>query len=266
MKIEAVYVGHDRILLRTPNRFKMYVDARDVSIAPHLILDGVWEEWTEAVLRKLLRPGMTVVEIGANVGFFTLIESRTVGENGRVIAFEADPVLAGIARDNLEINGEHRVARIVQAAVADRTGTMTFYQTDRHRGGGSIVGGLEQIPHNPSDSRVSITVECTTLDDFLAREGIARVDLLRIDAEGAEAAILRGAKALLESKAPLILMMEFAPRFFETAGSDPQAALSSLLANGFTLSRIDEKHRRYAPAAPREFLAHEFSEIVAIRK
>src|ERR1700752_2954375 len=101
----AVYVGDHRMLLRTASRLKMYVDSRDVSISPHLILDGVWEEGTEAALRRLVKPGMHVVEVGANVGYFTLTMAHIVGGQGSVVAFEPDPFLAQIIRDNAEING-----------------------------------------------------------------------------------------------------------------------------------------------------------------
>src|ERR1700687_2781541 len=113
VKTGATYVGDNRVLLKTANGFKMFVDSRDISIAPHLILDGVWEEWTEAVLRRLIAPGMTVVEAGANFGYFTLIMARAVGVAGKVFSFECDPDLATLARDNVEINGLHKTVSVV---------------------------------------------------------------------------------------------------------------------------------------------------------
>lgn len=101
----GTYVGGDRVLTRTANGFKMYVDASDVCISPHLILDGVWEKWTEASLARIVKPGMHVLEIGANVGYFTLLMARLAGARGSVYAFECDPGLAQIAEDNAEING-----------------------------------------------------------------------------------------------------------------------------------------------------------------
>ena len=263
-KTDATYVGENRVLLKTANGFKMYVDGRDVSIAPHLILDGVWEEWTEAVLRTLLRPGMTVFEVGTNVGFFTLIMAAAVGSTGKVFSFEADAELAQLARDNIEINGLHRIARVIQRAAGERAGAVTFYKTDRHLGGGSIVEGLEQIPHNPSDVRRAIEVEMTTLDLF-SNEASAQPDLLKIDAEGAEAAILRGASELLDSKRPLAIVIEFFPRFMRAAGDEPSALLARMQERGFALYAIDERRRRMEPVSADALLQRENAEIVLRR-
>jgi len=263
-KTGATYVGDSRVLLKTANGFKLYVDSRDISIAPHLILDGVWEEWTEAVLRQLLRPGMTVVEAGANVGYFTLVMARCVGATGRVVSFECDPGLAGLARDNVEINGLHRVARIDERALGERPGRVTFYSTDRHRGGGSLVAGLEQMPHNATDQRSAIEVEMTTLDAWVKATG-AQPDLLKLDAEGAEPAILRGGAALLDSDRPLTVVMEFFPRFVREAGDDPASLLKFLESKRFALAVIDERRRRVVSTTAAALLERESSELVLRR-
>jgi FkbM family methyltransferase len=208
---------------------------------------------------------MTVLEVGANVGFFTLITSRAVGPRGRVFAFEADPALAQIARDNVEINGEHRVAEIINAAVSDRDGTATFHTSDRHRGNGTLVANLEQLAHNASDRRSSIEVPCMTLDGFAEGRTIDRVDLIRIDAEGSESAILRGASGIIARSKTLTMMLEFTPRFFRAAGGDPERELSQLASAGFRIARLDERTRRIVPTTIPELLARDTSELVCRR-
>ena len=260
----ATYVGGGRVLLKTRNGFKMYVDGADISIAPHLILDGVWEEWTESALRTLVKPGMTVMEAGANVGYFTLVTARAAGVKGSVHTFECDPDLATLARDNVEINGLHRIARVIEKALGEKAGRVTFYRTDRHRGGGSIVAGLEQIPHNPTDQRTALDVEITTIDDYCAANSLAP-DLLKLDAEGAEPAILRGARKLLASSRALTIVMEFFPRFVRDAGDDPAAVLKSLQEQRFELNAIDERQRQVVPATAQSLLDRESSELVLRR-
>lgn len=263
-KTGATYVGANRVLLLTASGLKMYVDSRDVSISPHLILDGVWEEWTEAVLRRLLRQGMSVIEVGANVGYFTLTMARAVGPTGRVIAFECDSELAQTARDNIEINGLQRTATIVERAVGDRDGTAAFYRADRHRGGGSTVKGLEQNPMMATDQRTALEVPMTTLDAFIAQEKI-QPDLIKLDAEGAEPAILRASPTLLGSRRPLTLVMEFFPRFVREAGDDPTSLLQLMAERGFGLEAINEKHRRSEPISIAALLARESAELVLRR-
>ena len=264
MKRMAVYVGNGRVLTRTANGFKLFVDARDVSIAPHLILDGVWEEHTEAVLRTLVRPGMTIVEIGANLGYFTLLMAQRAGSAGAVHAFECDPALAQLARDNLEVNGLSNVANLHEMAVSDREGAMRFFTAERHRGGGTLVGGLAQIPELTAAERREIEVRSITLDAFAAT--LSRpIDLIKIDAEGAEPAILHGGRDVFSRRAPLTVVMEFCPAFFTQAGSDPEARLAELEGWGFRLSRIDERKRKASPVTRAALLNVAYSELVLRR-
>jgi len=266
VRSQAVYVGNDRVLLRTKSGYKMFVDSRDVSIAPHLILEGVYEEHTDAVLRRLVRPGMHVVEIGANVGLFTMLMCHRVGPAGSVYAFECDPVLAQIARDNLEINGFSRIGRIDERAVSDTEGPLAFRAAVRHRGGGTLVAGLQQIPELSESERQTIGVQATTLDAFLAETG-RRVDFMKIDAEGAESAILRGGAGLFaERSRALVVMMEFAPQFMREAGADPARTLENLREAGFTFARVDDRRRRVAPVDAAYLLAQPFSDIVMTRR
>jgi FkbM family methyltransferase len=258
----AVYVGDHRVLLKTARGFKMFVDSRDVSIAPHLILDGVWEEGTEAALRQLVRPGMRVAEVGANVGYFTVLMAHAVGQRGSVVAFEPDPSLAQIIRDNIEINGFTARTAIEAKAVADTQGELRFFATHRHRGNGSILPGFEQLPDNPEDARDELVVPCTTLDAYFANDP---PDLLKIDAEGAESAVLRGSAGLLAAPALRTIVLEFFPRFVEAAGDEPRAFLERLLARGYRLHRIDHRKRKIRAARIDELLGAEFTELVLRR-
>ena len=260
----AVYVGNNRVLCRTRNGYKMFVDSRDVSLAPHIILEGVWEEATESVLRSLVTPGMTVIEVGSNVGFFSLILAHCVGKNGRFVGFEADPELAMIARDNVEINGFHHQATIIEAAAGASDGKISFFRADRHRGNGTVLSDLEQIPHNRTDTRQELEVDLIRLDSYCHQANVVP-DLIKIDAEGAESAILAGAHSCMQSMRPLTLVLEFAPRFVQTAGDDPTAFLDRLASAGFTLHVIDERKRTMRPTSHNELLGREFSEIVAVR-
>ena len=265
MRRPAVYIGNDRVLLWTKSGFKMFVDSRDVSIAPHLILEGVYEEHTAAVLRRIVKPGMHVVEIGANVGLFTLFMARAVSPSGSVYAFECDPTLARIAADNLEVNGLGAIGTVDERAVSKASGALAFRAALRHRGGGTLVDGLQQIPELTEAERETIVVQAVTLDEFAANYA-SKIDFLKIDAEGAEADIIRGGQTIFANPAyPITIMMEFAPAFMQKAGMDPALQLRELAAAGFAFSRIDERRRQLVPARDAELLARPFSDMVMKR-
>ncbi len=264
MNKRAVYVGNDRVLLRTVNGYKMFVDARDVSIAPHLILDGAFEEYTDAVLRSIIRPGMHVLEIGANVGVFTLLMAHRTGANGSVLSFECDPELAQIVRDNLEINGLANIGTVDDRAVSDHVGTLRFFSAVHHRGNGTLVEGLEQIPRMALERR-EIEVQSTTIDAILKERG-RRFDLVKIDAEGAESAIFRGGSTLFADRSrPLRVIVEFAPEFIRTSGDDPSVYLDRWESNGFTIQRIDERKKKALAATRESLLATHISDILLTR-
>lgn len=265
MRKPAVYIGGDRVLLWTKSGFKMFVDSRDVSIAPHLILEGVYEEHTDAVLRRIVKPGMHVVEIGANVGLFTLLIAQRVGERGSVHAFECDPTLARIARDNLEVNGLGAIGAIDERAVSKASGRLEFRAALRHRGGGTLVADLQQIPELTESERETIVVQAVTLDQFAATYD-HKIDFLKIDAEGAEADIIRGGQTIFgDTSYPITIMMEFAPAFMRKAGMDPALQLQELVTAGFRFSRVDDRRRRLVPTDNAELLAQPFSDIVMVR-
>jgi FkbM family methyltransferase len=261
----STYVGGNRVLARTANGFKMYVDATDVCISPHLILDGVWEEWTEATLRRIVRPGMHVLEIGANVGYFTLLLARQVDTAGSVYAFECDPDLAQIAEDNVEINGFSNRVTIDRRAVGETVGSAEFQRARRHRGGGTLVKGLQQIAELRESEREALSVEVTTVDALVQARG-ASFDFVKIDAEGAETWILNGGQMLFaQVDRPLMVLMEFCPNFLRNAGYDPAAELRRLEGWRFQLQRLDERRRRPVTCNAEDLLKRPYSEILLTR-
>ncbi len=261
----STYVGGNRVLIRTVNGFKMYVDATDVCISPHLILDGVWEEWTEATLHRVVKPGMHVLEIGANVGYFTLLLARQAGPAGSVHAFECDPDLAQIAEDNVEINGLADRVTIDRRAVGEAVGSAEFQRARRHRGGGTLVHGLQQIAQLRETEREALTVEVTTVDAIVQARGTS-FDFVKIDAEGAETWILNGGQALFANvEHPLMVLMEFCPNFLRSADYDPAAELRRFEQWRFQLQRLDERRRRPIACGAENLLKRDYSEILLTR-
>ena len=257
--IDACYVGGGRALTRTRDGHLMYVVAHDLSLAPWLLLDGRWEPQTTAVYRRLVRPGDTVVEVGANVGYFTLLAAAAAGPRGSVHAFEPDPELFALLRDNVEINGYDGRVRLWPCALADAPGRARFFATQRHRGNGSLVERLDQLGDASAETR-AIDVDVATLDAC----DVGVPDVLKIDAEGAEARVFRGARATLAAARDLRAVVEFWPRFFQRAGDDARAFLEERRSDGFRLERIDRRGRRVR-ATVDELLTRGPSELVLAR-
>ena len=180
------------------------------------ILLGSYEPQQTRLFEETLRPGDTVLDVGAHVGYYTVLSAVLAGPTGAVWSFEPNPVNAGFLRRHAEINGLRQV-RVTQAAVSDAEGTARF-----DFGTGSGTG------HLSTDG--AIEVRTLRLDDFCAANGIVP-RAVKIDVEGAEAAVLEGFAATLESARPVV--------FLSTHGPEPHArCVAWLRARGYALSPI----------------------------
>jgi FkbM family methyltransferase len=159
--------------------------------------EGKGELEVQRTLQEHLRPGMNFYDIGANIGFFSLLAARLVGEEGHVTAFEADPEIAARLREHIARNNLPQVA-VEEKAVWSEHGTVIFARTDPSvspdRGLGHVVSAAG------SDT---IQVAAVTLDDYTSTSPAP--DFLKCDVEGAELEVFRGARNLLREKRPGIV-------------------------------------------------------------
>lgn len=231
---QAIYLGDHTVLLRTSHGYRLYVDSRDISLAPHLIMDGIWEPAVTALLNARVRHGMRAIDVGANVGYHSLHLAHLVGEQGRLVCFEANAALARLLVRSLEINGFRNRARAHAKAASDSIGECDFSVFDRHLGASSFRVG--ETTAEEFHDRVSVVrVETTTLDAACADLG--PVDFMKIDAEGAESAVIAGAQTLIANSPNLEILMEFYRGFFPTP-DETRAFFGRFTQQGFTLRKL----------------------------
>lgn len=158
---------------------------------------GTYERHIVNTMTEHIRPGMTVYDVGANAGYLSLVLARIVGSEGRVCAFEPDPQNAKALQANTRNNGLANVS-IIRKAVSDLTGIVTFASFSY-----SLVGHIAH-EETPGDATL-IQVEAVSLDDFVFTQMQPKPDFIKIDVEGGEEQVLRGAERLLREARPLIL-------------------------------------------------------------
>ncbi|MES2203228.1 MAG: FkbM family methyltransferase [Patescibacteria group bacterium] len=150
-----------------------------------------------------IRKGMTVVDVGANLGYYTRLLSALVGSTGHVYAFEPDEEnFAYLERNVRGLANVH----IYKMAVSDTVGKVTFYHVR------DMTGTHTTLPVSGADE---YEVEATSLDQFMKSHAIHRIDALKIDVEGAEPQVFRGMKMLLSQKAPPLVVFEYTPAILE---------------------------------------------------
>ena len=243
----AVPQAEDVTLARVLGRYKLLLDNRDLGLSPHLMLDGFWEMWVTEALRGIVRHGMVAVDIGANVGYHTVLLADLVGQGGQVHAFEPNPRMAGLLRHSMELNGFAGRVAVHAAPVASSSGRMVRLVVPQGQPMNAHLASEEWA----SDERAADTgaavheLQTVSLDDILAGQA---VDVIKIDAEGAELDIWRGMQAILARARHLSIVLEFAADRYP----DPGGFLREAAGLGFSLSCID--HMRGVQAATVESL------------
>lgn len=181
-------------------------------------------------LETYLRPGMTVVDIGANQGLYSLLLSRLAGKNGCVLAFEPDDMLYRALVENVALNGAETI-QPHHLALGSQPGTMTLHRSLLNSGDNRLASKAET-----AGPREAVQIRLERLDRVLAGR---RVDFIKMDVQGWEMEVFRGMQGLLDDpqNAAMAVYFEFWPQGLRDAGSEPVAPLDFLAANGFSIHR-----------------------------
>lgn len=191
---------------------------------------GVYEKEEIAFFQNSIKPDMVFVDVGANLGLYTALGMRRLRHPGRIIAIEPDPVSAAFLQSTIQANTpNHQTPHVSahQVALSDTQGYLNLYRNPENKGDNRIYPD----PLCPD----AIPVPTTTLDALLADEGIASIDFIKIDVQGAEAKVIAGAKGVLANSPECILMSEFWPYGLAHSGSNPEHYLQTLTELGFKL-------------------------------
>jgi FkbM family methyltransferase len=213
----------------------MQLDPSDTVIAQHLAETGCFEPFETKLVQDVVRPGSVVIDVGANIGYYTLQFAKLVGAKGHVYAFEPDPSNFRLLSKNVAVNGYANVT-CIQKAVSDCNGTTRLFKNEHNRGDHRIYAA-------GSERRNAVEVETIRLDDFV-EEIDQPIDLLKFDIQGAEAIAFAGMTRLLNDNRNLKIITEFWPRGLTLSGHDPRKFLEELIDRGFDVKVIDEQSQK----------------------
>jgi FkbM family methyltransferase len=214
---------------------RMHLDAAD---SLRLSVFGIHEPEETHWIEANVPVGGVVIDIGANIGYYTLLLARRVGPTGRVYAFEPDPTNFALLRENTTLNGYENVV-LEQKAVSNISATATLHQSDSNTGDHRLYQTSDEV-------RRSIRVESTRLDDYF-RDINTRIDYIKMDIQGAECLTVAGMGQLLSQHPEVIVTSEFWPKGLSAAGCDPAEYLVSFEKRGYCLYEIDEARHRIVP-------------------
>ncbi len=224
---------------------EVILDSSDAAVSGQLAL-GVYEKTEVDLFRKTVPSGATVVDIGAHIGYYTVIGAHRVGSTGRVFSFEPEPHNFSFLEKNIAHNTLAHVVAI-PIGLADVSGERTLYVNATNKGHHSFG--------DDTHAGEKTLIPLDTLDHALAAYGSPVVDIIKMDIEGAEPLALKGMHETIARSPHLILFTEFYPEAIRRVGGNPLQFLHDLKNLGFSLSIIDEDKEVLIPLISfKEFL------------
>ena len=219
------YGAVSALVFEPVGKIPIFLNPSDRMITPR-IMAGLFElRETQVVLGSVGR-GDTFVDVGANVGYYTLLAAKLVGEEGRVIAFEPDPESFALLERNVRLNGFENVI-LEQKAVSNEPGTVRLYLAPENKGDHRIYETRRQ-------PREFVEVEAVTLDHYFS-DDLERIDFVKIDVQGADLAVLEGMTEIFDANQHLLLSVEFWPYGLREFGDEARDLLDFAVARDFRL-------------------------------
>ena len=202
----------------------------------YLWIFGVWEPDLTHFIRRRLRPGDVFVDVGANIGYFSVIAARYVGAEGRVVAIEASPSMFADLEETLRANGSSSIVRAVNVAAAAQAGSIPVYAGPAHNTG--LTSTVERWGR-PQQA----TVQALPLDDILSPEEISRARVLKIDVEGGEDQVLAGmARVIRDAPRELEILVELSPQWWSDSTNRPIDVLEPFIDAGFHVYAMENSY------------------------
>jgi FkbM family methyltransferase len=227
--------------------FNLYVHEKgDLYISTQIRDHAIWEPVESSVVLGLLGPGEVFLDLGANIGYYTILASFACGPQGAVYAFEPDPANFDLLERNVALNGLRNTVT-VNAAVGATTGSVTLFHSEDNRG--------DHRTYDTGDRTSSVLVRKVALDDWFAGRS-SRVDFVKMDTQGSEVEIIDGMRGLIEAnRRHLRMVVEFWPFGLAGSGKSAAALVERLRRFGFSVQKVDESAPHPVPTTWETLLA-----------
>lgn len=219
---QHAYLGDYTSLCRVLGDLLMYVDTRDQSLTPHMLLSGFWEMWVTQAIARYVKPGMRCLDIGANCGYYTLLLASLVGATGLVEAWEPYERLARLLEKSIAVNGFSEIASVEELAASNSSREQTLFARI------DLLGSSSLSEINAANERPQVKV--VRVDEVWD----SPVDFVKIDVQGHEMEALEGMRGLIEKSPKIAIALEFSPEEYP----DPMAALATIQSYGLSIRTI----------------------------
>lgn len=211
--------------------YKMYIDSKD---SLGLSIHGSYESFETELVKKIVKKGNIVLDIGANIGYYTLVFSKLVDVEGKVFAFEPELENFRLLEKNVLLNKYSNVI-LENVALSNKNGTAKLYLSEERN-------GMHRIYPSHFCQEKYLEVDMISLDDYFKNKTLNKeISFIKIDVEGSEFGVLQGMKNLLEKNKHLKILIEFNPSGIKEFGANPKDVLNLLQQYGFKIYIVDTR-------------------------
>ena len=212
---------------------KIYLNLKESHMVRESAL-GIFEYWKIPLFKKLIKPNMTVIDVGVNKGYYTLFFAKLINDKGKVLSFEPVPNNCHWVKESIKAN-KYTSIKLFQLALSDSEGAKTFF-IGKKSGWGSLIHQSKRAALD----KEPIVVKTKKLDDVLADEGIDDIDVIKIDVEGGDLLVLKGAENLFRKSKKVKLLMDVDVQ----SESDKRQLFNLLSSWGFVIYKIGKHLKR----------------------
>lgn len=220
---------------------KFYIEKISL-VKRHLFFLNEYEDYETNIIRKIVKPGDYVLDVGASFGWFTTLMSKIVGPSGKVIAFELAPNVANECIRNVRLNGLEGNVIVESVALGDMEGEVKYVFSEEYGLGNLRSDGLGEVALKSGIGHI------TTLDHYVHKNEVPKIDFIKCDVDGAEVLFLKGARETISSQKPVIVI--------EASGAHGRSScyeiFQELSAFGYTFFSLHHK-AKLKPISPSEF-------------
>ncbi len=220
----------NKLVIRNIQGSKMYLNLRDYGLSKQLFLNGIREPECTKIMKKELKKGMVIAEIGANIGYYALLEASIIGEKGKIYAIEPFPSNFNLLQKNIKLNSYDKIIEPYNIAISNYSGKEKLYVTTKHN--------LCNMLATEADEFVEVKTE--TLDNFIKNKQTP--DLIRMDIEGFEYYVLEGMRKTMRQCNSCKIFIELHPYQMDQKGLDFKKPIKTIFDLGFKPKYIVKEH------------------------
>ncbi|WP_223789596.1 FkbM family methyltransferase [Marinicella meishanensis] len=235
----STYLGNHQAVCRVLGRYLMFVNTLDERLGVQLQMNGFWEMNITEFIARQVKPGMNVLDVGANYGYFSMLMADLIGPEGQIHALEANPMLSRLVIKSSKVNGFENKLKVINQGVSDQAGEdIDFVYSDDTPMNGMLAGNMSQQArekHYPN----TIKVQVNAIDDLL--KDAKPIDFIKVDIEGAEDKFWYGSQQIRDKNPNMMILLEFNRARYHNV----DAFIDQIFEQGYQVTQLSHKQSLY---------------------